>query len=264
MSRVAGRVSDKRMLKLIRAFLNAGVMEDGLVSPVDEGTPQGGPLSPLMSNLMLDDLDQELTRRGHRFCRYADDCNIYVRSQRAGERVMASVCRFLTTKLRLKVNESKSAVARPEERKFLGFSITNDGSQRQISLKAIERFKMRVRELTQRTRGISLAKIMEELSRYLIGWRNYFGLCQTPMVLSKLDSWIRQRLRMYLWRQWRNGRNRFAELRRRGVPKFRAAVAAGSPTGMWRMSRHPAVQEALRNRYFDSIGLPRLAPPSDT
>ena len=264
MSRVAGRVSDKRILKLIRAFLNAGVMEDGLVSPVDEGTPQGGPLSPLMSNLMLDDLDQELTRRGHRFCRYADDCNIYVRSQRAGERVMASVCRFLTTKLRLKVNESKSAVARPEERKFLGFSITNDGSQRQIAPKAIERFKIRVRELTQRTRGISLAKIMEELSRYLIGWRNYFGLCQTPMVLSKLDSWIRQRLRMYLWRQWRNGRNRFAELRRRGVPKFRAAVAAGSPTGMWRMSRHPAVQQALRNRYFDSIGLPRLAPPSDT
>ena len=264
MSRVAGRVSDKRMLKLIRAFLNAGVMEDGMVSPVDEGTPQGGPLSPLMSNLMLDELDQELTRRGHRFCRYADDCNIYVRSQRAGERVMASVCRFLTTKLRLKVNESKSAVARPEERKFLGFSITNDGSQRQIALKAIERFKMRVRELTQRTRGISIAKIIEDLSRYLIGWRNYFGLCQTPKVLSKLDGWIRQRLRMYLWRQWRNGRNRFAELRRRGVPKFRAAVAAGSPTGMWRMSRHPAVQEALRNRYFDSIGLPRLAPPSDT
>jgi len=261
MSRVAGRVSDKRLLKLIRAFLTAGVMENGLVSPMDEGTPQGGPLSPLLSNLMLDDLDRELTRRGHRFCRYADDCNVYVRSQRAGERVMASVCRFLTTKLRLKVNESKSAVARPGERKFLGFSITNDGSQRQIAPKAIERFKMRVRELTRRTRGVSIAKIIEDLTRYLVGWRNYFGMCQTPTVLSRLDAWIRQRLRMYLWRQWRSGRKRFAELRRRGVPKFGAAVAAGSPTGMWRMSRHPAVQQALRNAYFDSIRLPRLAKP---
>lgn len=264
MSRVAARVSDKRLLKLIRAFLQAGVMEDGLVSPIDEGTPQGGPLSPLLSNLMLDDLDRELTRRGHRFCRYADDCNIYVRSQRAGERVMASVCRFLTTKLRLKVNEAKSAVARPEERKFLGFSITNDGSQRQIAPKAIERFKMRVRELTRRTRGVRLAKIIKEVSDYLRGWRNYFGMCQTPQVLARLDGWIRQRLRMYLWHQWSSGRNRFAELRRRGVPKMRAAVAAGSPTGMWRMSRHPAVQQALRNTYFDSIGVPRLAAPSNT
>ena len=247
------------MLKLIRAFLNAGVMEDGLVRPIDEGTPQGGPLSPLLSNLMLDDLDQELTRRGHRFCRYADDCNIYVRSRRAGERVMASVCRFLTTKLRLKVNESKSAVARPEERKFLGFSIANDGSERRIAPKALDRFKMRVRELTRRTRGISLAQLVEQLAPYLIGWRGYFSFCQTPRVLSNLDAWIRRRLRMYLWRQWKNGRNRFQELRRRGVPKFQAAVAAGSPTGFWRMSGHPAVQQALRNAYFDSIGLPRVA-----
>ena len=176
---------------------------------------------------------------------------------------MAGICRFLTTRLRLKVNESKSAVARPEERKFLGFRITNDGSQRQIAPKAIERFKARIRELTCRTRGVSLPKLIEPLARYLIGWRGYFGFCQTPRVLSNLDAWIRRRLRMYLWRQWKNGRNRFKELRRRGVPKFGAAVAAGSPTGFWRMSGHPAVQQALRNHYFDSIGLPRLAVSSE-
>jgi len=263
MARVAERVSDKRVLKLIRAFLNAGVMENGLVRPIDEGTPQGGPLSPLLSNLVLDDLDRELERRGHRFCRYADDANIYVRSRRAGERVMASVCRFLTTKLRLKVNESKSAVARPEERKFLGFSISNDGSRRRIAPKALARFKTRVRELTRRSRGTSLPKLTEQLAPYLIGWRGYFSFCDAPRVLPNLDAWIRRRLRMYLWQQWANGQNRFRELRRRGVPKVNAAVAAGSPTGVWRMSSHPAVQQALRNDYFDSVGLPRLGLSSD-
>ncbi|HET7438304.1 MAG TPA: group II intron reverse transcriptase/maturase, partial [Nitrospira sp.] len=231
MARVAERVADKRVLKLIRAFLNAGVMEDGLVRPVDEGTPQGGPLSPLLSNLVLNDLDKELERRGHRFCRYADDCNIYVRSRRAGERVMASVSRFLTDQLRLKVNEAKSAVARPEERKFLGFSIANDGSERRIAPNALAKFKARIREITCRTRGRSLPQIIEELRSYLIGWRSYFGFCQTPRVLTQLEAWIRRRLRMYLWRQWQNGPKRFKELRRRGVPKFLAAVAAGSPTG---------------------------------
>jgi RNA-directed DNA polymerase len=262
MARVAVRISDKRVLKLIRAFLTAGVMEDSLVLPVDEGTPQGGPLSPLLSNLMLDDLDKELTRRGHRFCRYADDCNIYVRSHRAGERVMASVSRFLTTKLRLKVNETKSAVARPEERKFLGFSISNDGGERRIAPKALDTFKTRIREQTSRTRGLSLSQIIGDLTPYLIGWRGYFGFCQTPRVLTNLEAWTRRRLRSYLWRQWGNGRNRFKELRRRGVSQFRAAVAAGSPTATWRMSGHPAVQAALRNHYFDSLGLPRLSVPT--
>src|SRR5664279_4305063 len=262
MARVAERVSDKRVLKLIRAFLNAGVMEDGLVRPVDEGTPQGGPLSPLLSNLVLDDLDKELTRRGHRFCRYADDCNIYVRSRRAGERVMASVSRFLTNKLRLKVNEAKSAVAQPEERKFLGFSIANDGSERRIAPKALDKFKGRIRDMTRRTRGISLPQLIEDLAPYLYGWRGYFGFCQTPRVLTNLEAWIRRRLRLYLWRQWRTRQNRFAELRRRGVAKFPAAVAAGSPTGLWRMSGHPAVQQALRNAYFDSLGLPRIYAPA--
>ena len=220
MARVAARVSDKRVLKLIRAFLNAGVMEDGLVRPVDEGTPQGGPLSPILSNLVLDDLDKELARRGHRFCRYADDCNIYVRSHRAGERVMASLSRFLTNRLRLKVNEAKSAVARPEERKFLGFSISNDGSERRIAPKALDKFKGRIRDMTRRTRGFSLQQLIKELKPYIVGWRGYFGFCQTPRVLTNLEAWIRRRLRLYLWRQWRTRQNRFAELRRRGVAKF--------------------------------------------
>ncbi len=171
---------------------------------------------------------------------------------------MASVSRFLTKKLRLKVNEAKSAVARPEERKFLGFSISNDGSERRIAPPALKKFKTRIRELTYRTRGKSLPRVIEELKPYLIGWRGYFGFCQTPRVLTNLEAWIRRRLRSYLWRQWQNGRNRFRELRRRGVPKFNAAVAAGSPTGFWRISSHPAVQMALRNVYFDKLGLPRL------
>jgi RNA-directed DNA polymerase len=258
MARVAERVSDKRVRKLIRAFLNAVVMEDGLVRPVDEGTPQGGPLSPLLSNLVLDELDKELERRGLRFCRYADDCNIYVRSRRAGERVMASVSRFLTKKLRLKVNEAKSAVARPEERKFLGFSISNDGSERRIASKALDKFKRQIRGMTHRTQGIGLEQLIKELSTYLIGWRGYFGFCQTPRVLTNLEAWIRRRLRAYLWRQWQNRQNRFRELRRRGVPKFQAAMAAASSKGFWRMSRHPVIQLALRNHHFDSLGLPRL------
>ncbi len=180
MARVADRVSDTRVLTLIRACLRAGVLEHGLVRPTEDGTPQGGPLSPLLSNLVLDELDIELERRGHRFCRYADDCNIYVRSLRAGDRVMRSVSRFLTTQLRLKVNVSKSAVARPEERTFLGFRITNDGSQRQIAPQALERFKTRVRELTRRPLGVSVPQLVEQLAPYLIGWRGYFGVCDTP------------------------------------------------------------------------------------
>ena len=201
-------------------------------------------------------------RPGVRFPR-ATHRNIYVRSHRAGDRVMSSVCRFVTTQLRLKVNVSKSAVAQPEERRFLGFRITNDGRQRQIAPQALDRFKMRVRELTRRTLGVSLPQLVEKLAPYLVGWRGYFGFCDAPRVLSNLDAWIRRRLRMYLWRQWQSGRHRFQELRRRGVPQFNAAVAAGSTTGFWRMSSHPAVQQALRNRYFDSVGLPRLAVSSN-
>ena len=188
MGQIAKRVEDKRLLKLIRAFLNAGVMENGLVSPSVEGTPQGGPLSPLLSNLVLDELDRELERRGHRFVRYADDCNIYVRSERAGQRVMESVTRFITQKLKLKVNEAKSAVARPQERKFLGFSFTAGPEvKRAIAPKALDRFKQRIREITRRAKGVSMETTMAELAPYMRGWRSYFGFCETPEVLVYLD-----------------------------------------------------------------------------
>ena len=259
MARIAERVSDKRILKLIRAFLRAGVMEDGLVSPVDEGTPQGGPLSPLLSNMVLDELDQELERRGLRFARYADDSNIYVRSRRAGERVMGSIVRFITTKLRLKVNQRKSAVARPWERKFLGFSFTwNREPKRRIAPKAVFRFKERVRELTRRTKGVSIERMAEELARYLRGWIGYFGRCQTPSVLQGLEEWARRRLRSVVWKQWKRGTVRFAELRKRGVGKSLAAQTAGSAHGPWRMANSPALTIALPNAYFTSLGIPRL------
>jgi RNA-directed DNA polymerase len=259
MAKIAGRISDKRLLKLIRAFLRAGVMEDGLVSPVDEGTPQGGPLSPLLSNIVLDELDQELERRGLRFARYADDSNIYVRSRRAGERVMESIVRFITTKLKLRVNEQKSAVARPWERKFLGFSFTAGREpKRRIAPKAIGRFRERVRELTCRTRGVSSERMAEQLSRYLRGWIGYFGKCETPSVLEDLERWFRRRLRSAIWKQWKRGSVRFVELRKRGVGKDLAAQTAGSAHGPWRLANSPALNFALPNAYFDSLGIPRL------
>ena len=259
MAKLARRISDKRMLKLIRAFLRAGVLEGGLVSPVDEGTPQGGPLSPLLSNIVLDELDRELERRGHRFVRYADDCNIYVRSQRAGERVMKSVSEFITKKLKLKVNEQKSAVSRPSKRKFLSFSFIGSREiKRRIAAKAIARFKQRVRELTRRTRGIRIETMVAQLSRYLTGWRGYFGFCQTPSVLRSLEQWLRRRLRLVVWKQWKYGRVRFAELSKRGVSKDLAAQTAGSAHGPWRLSNSPALNIALPNAYFASLGLTPL------
>ncbi len=259
MAKVAERVSDKRMLKLIRAFLRTGVMEGGLVSPVDEGTPQGGPLSPLLSNVVLDEFDRELERRGLRFARYADDSNIYVRSRRAGERVMASITRYITTQLKLKVNEQKSAVARPWERKFLGFSFTSAGvPKRRIAPKAVDRFKGRVRELTSRTRGVGTERMAEELARYLRGWIGYFGKCETPSVLQGLEQWFRRRLRSAIWKQWKRGSVRFAELRKRGVGKALAAKTAGSAHGPWRLADSPGLHIALPHAYFDSLGIPRL------
>ena len=260
MGLVAKRVADKRILKLIRSFLNAGVLEAGLVSPTEEGTPQGGPLSPLLSNLMLDVLDKELEKRGHRFVRYADDCNIYMRSQRAGERVMAGIERFLTKRLKLKVNRAKSAVAKPRARKFLGFSFTGEPQpRRRIAPQALARFKAKVRELTRRTRGSSLARIVGELSAYLVGWRGYFGFCQTPSVLLALDQWLRRRLRAIAWKQWKRGHTRFAELRSLSVSKDLAAQTAGSPHGPWRLSNSPALNMALSNSFFGSLGLASVA-----
>ena len=259
MAKIAERIGDKRLLKLVRAFLTAGVMEGGLVSPVDEGTPQGGPLSPLLSNMVLDELDRELERRGHRFVRYADDCNIYVRSARAGERGMESITRFITAKLKLKVNSEKSAVAEPWARKFLGFSFTRFGEpRRRIAPKAILRFQGRIREMTRRTRGVSTERMAEELTRYLRGWLGYFGKCQTPSVLVGLDQWVRRRLRSVIWKQWRRGTVRFTELRRRGVGFDLAAKTAGSAHGPWRLAQSPALGIALPNAYFDSLGIPRL------
>jgi RNA-directed DNA polymerase len=260
MGEVAKRITDKRMLKLIRAYLNAGVMENGLVSAMEEGTPQGGPLSPLLSNLVLEELDRELEKRGHRFARYADDCNVYVRSQRAGLRVMESLGEFITVRLKLRVNSEKSAVGRPWERKFLGFSFTaNREPKRRIAPQAVKRFKERVRKLTRRTRGVSLEAMVKQLAMYLCGWREYFGFCQTPSRLQRLDEWVRRRLRARAWKQWKQGTTRFAELRKRGVSKRQAAQTAGSAHGPWRLANSPALKMALSNAYFTLLGLPPLA-----
>jgi RNA-directed DNA polymerase len=259
MGQIAKRIEDKRLLKLIRAFLNAGVMENGLVSPSVEGTPQGGPLSPLLSNLVLDELDRELERRGHRFVRYADDCNIYVRSERAGQRVMESITRFITEKLKLKVNGAKSAVARPQERKFLGFSFSAGPEvKRVIAPKARDRFKQRIREITRRAKGVSMKTTMDELVPYMRGWRSYFGFCETPVVLQYLTRWVRLRLRAALWRQWKTPRRRRAALIALGVQPRLASNTAGSGRGPWYLARAKALSVGLSNAYFKSLGLPSL------
>lgn len=260
MGRLATRIEDKRLLKLLRAFLNAGVMDNGLVRPTVEGTPQGGPLSPLLSNVVLDELDRELERRGLRFVRYADDCNIYVRSPRAGQRVMESVKRYITRKLKLKVNEAKSAVARPQQRKFLGFSFTEGPSiRRRIAPKALTRFKQRIVEMTRQARSASLKTTVAQLAPYMRGWNGYFGFCETPRLLEHLHRWIRRRLRCALWQQWKTPRRRCRALIQLGVPVRLARAAAASGRGAWRMSACHAVQMGLSNTYFRSHGLPSLS-----
>lgn len=259
MGQIAKRVRDKRLLKLIRAFLNAGVMENGLVGPSVEGTPQGGPLSPLLSNLVLDELDRELERRGHRFVRYADDCNLYVRSERAGQRVMESVTQFITQELKLKVNGAKSAVARPQERKFLGFSFTAGPEVRRvIAPKALDRFKRRIREITRRAKGVSIKTTIEELAPYMRGWRGYFAFCETPEVLIGLTRWVRLRLRAAMWRQWKTPRRRREALLELGVRERLANNTAGSGLGPWYLAKAKALSVGLSNAYFKSLGLPSL------
>src|SRR3989442_243751 len=259
MGQIAKRVGDKRLLKLIRAFLNAGVMENGLVSPSVEGTPQGGPLSPLLSNLVLDELDRELEHRGHRFVRYADDSNIYVRSERAGQRVMDSITRFITQRLKLKVNDKKSAVARPQERKFLGFSFS-DGPviRRRIAPKAVKRLKERIREIHRQAKGVSIKTTMDELAQYMRAWRNYFAFCETLEVLINLTRWVRLRLRAALWRQWKTQRRRRAMLIQLGVRGRLADNTAGSGHGPWHLAHSKALNVALSNAYFRNRGLPSL------
>src|SRR5438034_2912280 len=224
-----------------------------------EGTPQGGPLSPLLSNLVLDELDRELERRGHRFVRYADDCNIYVRSERAGQRVMDSIKRFITQRLKLKVNEKKSAVAQPQVRKFLGFSFT-DGPviRRTIAPKAVERFKERIREITRQARSVSLDQTMAVLAPYMRGWRGYFGFCETPDLLIQLTRWVRLRLRAALWRHWKTQRRRRAMLLQLGVRGALAEKAAASSRGPWHLAHAQALAVALSNAYFRTRGFPSL------
>lgn len=256
MSEVAKRVRDHRVLKLIRRFLKAGVMEQDALHETGEGTPQGGPLSPLLANLLLDGLDRELEHRGHLFVRYADDSNVYVRSKRAGQRVLRSITRFLSSRLKLKVNEAKSAVGRPWERKFLGFTFSRRDLCLRISDAAVKRFKEKVKAITSRTRGRRIEQIAEEICRYLLGWKGYFGHTEVSSPLKELDSWIRRRLRSYLWKQW--GRRGYRELRKRGVSRDLAWNTAKSAHGPWRLSRSPALAFAFPASYFDSLGVPRL------
>lgn len=259
MARLAERIDDKPLLKLIRAFLNSGVMENGLVQPTNEGTPQGGPLSPLLSNIVLDELDAELEKRGHRFVRYADDCNIYVRSRRAAERTLSTVTRFVERKLRLKVNREKSAVGRPWERKFLGFSFTaHRQPKRRLAKVSVERFKARVRELTRRTCGGSLEAVIGRLASYLRGWLGYYRHAQTPSVLRDLESWLHRRLRALVWKRWKRGRVRYRELRKLGVTGDLVAQTAGSGKGVWHVSRSPALNYAMPGAFWRELGVPAL------
>ncbi len=259
MATLAQRIRDKRVLKLIRAFLTTGVLALGLVSPRAAGTPQGGPLSPFLSNIVLDALDREVERRGHRFVRYADDCNIYVRSRRAGLRVMASLTQFLMKQLKLHVNQQKSAVGLGGTRTFLGFSFTATRKpKRRIAPQAMRRGRRRIRALTRRTRSVSIDRMAGDLTQYLRGWLGYFGKCQTPSVLHRLEEWVRRRLRSAMWKQWKHVRVRFAALRKRGVGLALAARTARSAHGPWRLAQSPALTIALPTAYFDSLGIPRL------
>ena len=256
MNRLKRHVPDVQVLRLIGRFLTAGAMEQGQVTPTVAGVPQGGPLSPVLANVVLDELDWELDRRGHRFVRYADDCQILVRSQRAGERVMNSIKRFVEDSLRLEVNTRKSAVDRPWKRQFLGFTVTRGDHRLKVSPKALARLKTRLRVLTRRTRGHRLADVVADLRDYLLGWKAYFGRSEVPSPLREIDKWLRRRLRCYLWKQW--GRSGYRQLRRLGVSVRDAWQMAKSAHGPWRLSHTPALSRALPAKYFTNMGLPSL------
>jgi RNA-directed DNA polymerase len=257
MARVARKVGDKRVLKLIRAYLNAGVLLNGVVVASEEGTPQGGPLSPILANVLLDELDKELERRGHRFVRYADDCNVYVRSERAGQRVMESVVEFLEKKLKLKVNRAKSGVARPKLRKFLGFRLFRDKAGVRIGLapKTVARVKATIRDLTRASRGgWSMEERIRRLRARLVGWVHYYALADTASVFRELDEWLRRRLRMVYWRQWKRGRTRRRALRALGMPEWMGRLV-GSQKGPWRNAGSPPMQAVLTKAYWAKSGL---------
>ncbi|MGB6378670.1 MAG: group II intron reverse transcriptase/maturase [Syntrophobacteria bacterium] len=259
MARVARVVKDKRVLKLIRAYLNSGVMVNGVVMDTEEGTPQGGPLSPLLSNIMLDDLDKELEKRGHKFVRYADDCNIYVKTRRAGERVMGSVKGFLEKKLKLKVNPKKSKVDRATRVKFLGFSFYKRKGEVliRVAKRSQERFRDKLRRLTKRTRSGKLEDIIRQINQYTMGWMGYYWQANTPSVFEGLDSWIRRRLRQMIWKRWKRGTTRYRELVKLGVPRGRAGLGAVGKSP-WHMSKSPVINEALSNTYLRNSGLKSL------
>ena len=256
MARIARKIGDEKVLKLIRRYLEAGMMEGGLASPRKEGTPQGGPLSPLLSNILLTDLDRELEDRGHRFCRYADDCNIYVQSKKAGERVMVAMTEFLSIKLKLKVNADKSAVARPWERKFLGYSMTrHKKSKLRISEASRERFKTKVKEAFRIGRGQSLSKTIQQLNPILRGWVNYYRLTEQTGVLEEFDGWIRRKLRTLLWRQWKRSYTRARNLMKRGLPEERAWQSATNGRGPWWNGGASHMNQAFPKLWFDKYGL---------
>ena len=261
MGKLAKRIEDKRLLGLIRRYLEAGVMANGVAMERHEGTPQGGPLSPLLANVLLDEVDRELEKRGHAFVRYADDCNVYVRSKRAGERVM-ELLRRLYAGLRLRVNEAKSAVDRPQNRKLLGYSFywgrRGEGVKRKVAPKALTAMKERVRELTRPTRSQSMARVAADLRSYLMGWKNYFRLAETPHVFGELDEWIRHRLRALHLRHWKRGRVVYRELRARGLSEHKAAYVAANTRRWWKNSSM-LLNVAFPIRYFDQLGIPRLA-----
>ena len=260
MGRLAKRIADKRLLGLIRRYLEAGMLADGIAIERHEGTPQGGPLSPLLANVLLDEVDKELEKRGHAFVRYADDCNVYVRSKRAGERAM-ELLRRLFANLRLRVNESKSAVDRAWNRKLLGYSLWVAKGRlvkHRVAPKALEAMKDRVREITRRSRSQSIASVVKDLRSYLVGWKNYFRLAETPRVFRELDEWIRHRLRALHLKHWRRGTTIFRELCARGMSRTAARRVAANGRRWWRNSAI-AIHIALPNRYFDGLGVPRLA-----
>jgi len=255
-ARLKSHVTDPSILRLINRYLKAGVGIDGGIEPTRQGVQQGGPLSPVLANVVLDELDWELQRRGHCFARYVDDCNIVVKSERAGQRVMASVTRFIEDTLRLTVNTRKSAVDRPWKRKFLGFTVSRNLIKLKVADKSIDKLKDKVRELTRRTRGRRMSDIIAELRITLLGWKAYFGIAQVLSPLRDIDKWIRRKLRCYYWKQW--GRSGYRELRRRGVSVREAWNTSKSAHGPWRLSKTPALSQALPARYFAELGLPSL------
>ncbi len=260
MSRVARMVKDKRVLKLIRSYLQAGIMEGGVVTARTEGTPQGGPLSPLLSNILLTDLDRELERRGHRFCRYADDCNIYVRSKRAGERVLASMTRFLETRLKLRVNQEKSAVERPWKRTFLGYTVCQRkrNVRLKVASKSIQRLKAKLKMLFRSGKGRSIRTTIASLAPMLLGWVNYFRYAGVKGIFEELDGWIRRHLRKILWRQWKRPYTRAKRLMRLGLSEVRAWTSATNGRGSWWNSGASHLNQALPKKFFDRLGLVSL------